>query len=174
MMKKYSLIITAIYLMFGSLNVLAKDYKVEVLIFKNLSEQKSYESSQYAPPNEMVSGSNYWAVEPSMLNEQARLINESSGYRLVDHLSWGQESLPYRQSTAVPLSGNPDGWFKVYANHLLYVNIDLDFAGYRMEEKRRIKLDEQHFFDHPKFGLLVQVSRLAKPKDEPETKGSIQ
>ena len=34
------------------------------------------------------------------------------------------------------------------------------YLGYRMVEKRRLKLNERHYFDHPKFGLLVQVSRL--------------
>jgi hypothetical protein len=35
--------------------------------------------------------------------------------------------------------------------------------GFRLAEKRRIKLDEKHFFDHPKFGVLMQVSRLEQP-----------
>lgn len=165
-MKKSRQIITAVCLIFASLNAVAKDYKVEVLIFKNLTQQQTYESNEYAPPADIVSGSDFWTIEPTMLNEQARLIKRASDYQLVEHLSWGQASLPYRQSTAVTLSGDPHGSLKVYANHLLYINIDLDFGGYRMEEKRRIKLNEQHFFDHPKFGLLVQVSRLEKEDNE--------
>ena len=58
------------------------------------------------------------------------------------------------------------GWIKVYANSLLYVNLDLEMEGFRLTEKRRIKLDEKHFFDHPKFAVLMQVSRLEKPAEE--------
>lgn len=31
---------------------------------------------------------------------------------------------------------------------------------YRLQERRRLKLDELHYFDHPAFGALVQVSRI--------------
>jgi hypothetical protein len=29
---------------------------------------------------------------------------------------------------------------------------------YRLNERRRVKLSETHYFDHPKFGALVRVS----------------
>jgi hypothetical protein len=29
---------------------------------------------------------------------------------------------------------------------------------YRLNESRRIKVSETHYFDHPKFGALVRVS----------------
>ena len=48
----------------------------------------------------------------------------------------------------------------MYADQLLFTNIDLDYKGFRLKENRRLKLNEKHFFDHPKFGLLMQVSRL--------------
>ena len=63
------------------------------------------------------------------------------------------------------------GYIKVYAEQLLFTNIDIDYKGFRLKENRRLKLNEQHFFDHPKFGLLMQVSRLEKPKvDETDAK----
>ena len=30
----------------------------------------------------------------------------------------------------------------------------------RLTESRRIKLNELHYFDHPLFGVIIQVSRL--------------
>ncbi|MGI9229830.1 MAG: CsiV family protein [Gammaproteobacteria bacterium] len=42
------------------------------------------------------------------------------------------------------------------------------YADYvRLTESRRIKLDEIHYFDHPLFGLILQVSRL--PERSPES-----
>ncbi|MCG8324602.1 MAG: peptidoglycan binding protein CsiV [Thiotrichales bacterium] len=38
-----------------------------------------------------------------------------------------------------------------------------DFYRYaRIRESRKIKLNEVHYFDHPLFGALIQVSRLSK------------
>ena len=52
---------------------------------------------------------------------------------------------------------------------LLFANLDIDFKGLRLKEKRRLKLNEKHYFDHPKFGILLQVSRLEEKTEEAET-----
>ena len=43
----------------------------------------------------------------------------------------------------------------------LKINPESDYI--RLVESRRIKLNELHYFDHPLFGILVQVSRLITP-----------
>lgn len=43
------------------------------------------------------------------------------------------------------------------------VNPEVDFV--RLTENRQIKLEELHYFDHPLFGVLVQVSRLPELAD---------
>ena len=45
--------------------------------------------------------------------------------------------------------------------------LDPDLADYvRLTETRRIKLNEIHYFDHPLFGVILQVSRLREELDE--------
>jgi len=39
---------------------------------------------------------------------------------------------------------------------------------YRLLTTRRVKPDEIHFFDHPKFGMITMVTRYALPKPEDE------
>ena len=152
---------------FISSNILAKDYKVEMLVFKNLHPNQASENNQFQQIDKMLSNANVWLIEPSMLINQATAIDNSSDYELLYHFSWGQESKPYSSSAAVNLTETDlFGWVKVYAKQLLFTNLDLEFDGYRMTEKRRIKLDEKHFFDHPKFGILMQVSRLEKNESE--------
>lgn len=68
------------------------------------------------------------------------------------------------------------GKLQLFENRLLFVELDiknylnaensgtLDQPGrdpgvYRLMEKRRVKLNEVHYFDHPYFGALVRVSR---------------
>jgi len=149
-----------------SQTVFSKDYMVEVLVFENLNEQRAHDSNNYVEPAEMVSETETWQLEPSMLNEAATSITESENYQLLHHFSWGQEALPYSESAAFEITEqNTRGWIKIYANHLLFANIDIDFIGYRLSEKRRLKLNEKHFFDHPKYGILMQVSRLETDED---------
>lgn len=140
---------------------MAKDYKIEVLIFQNKDAYLAYESKDYAEPTVLETEAVTWPLEPSMLIEQAEALGVSNKYQLMQHLSWGQESLPLSLSAAYQVQEeNVHGWIKVYAKDLLFANLDLDYQGYRMFEKRRLKLNEKHFFDHPKFGVLLQVSRL--------------
>jgi len=145
--------------------VAAKDYKVEVLVFENIGDHRAYESYRNSEIDEMLSNATVWQMETGMLEQDATSIVDSEDYQLTHHLSWAQESLPYSESAAINvIEPGLNGWIKVYASHLLFINVDLDFNGYRMTEKRRIKLNEKHFFDHPKFGLLMQVSRLEEPE----------
>ncbi len=80
-----------------------------------------------------------------------------------------------------------DGFIRLRGSHFLYLDVDMAYfppsfenedavlgaqgegedvfhyqqADYvRMRETRRIRLDEIHYFDHPVFGLIIQVSRL--------------
>ena len=39
---------------------------------------------------------------------------------------------------------------------------------FRLEEKRRIKLEELHYFDHPAFGVLLKVEKRPEPVVEPQ------
>jgi hypothetical protein len=139
----------------------ANDYMVEVLIFENINASTATESHAYETPQKMRSESQAWLIEPSMLIDDAVVLEESPDYLLKQHYSWGIESLPYEQSANYTIvEVESQGYIKVYAGQLLFTNIDIDYKGFRMKENRRLKLNEKHFFDHPKFGLLMQVSRL--------------
>lgn len=138
-----------------------KDYKIEAIIFEHNNPGQIMESSQYQPPRLLASEESTWAVPISMLKEQADAIKRSSNYRFLHHLSWGQQALPYSKSAVYSVAEQDiHGFIKVYANQLLFANIDLEFDGFRLSEKRRLKLNERHYFDHPRFGVLLRVSRL--------------
>lgn len=143
----------------------ARDYKVEILVFENNKSSVATERNTYTPPKPMKSASKSWALTPSLLLSEANKINASSDYQLKHHYAYGVKSLPYQKSANFTmLETDIKGYVKIYADQLLFANMDLDFNGFRMTQKRRLKLNEKHFFDHPKFGLLLQVSRLEKPK----------
>lgn len=80
-----------------------------------------------------------------------------------------------------PFTGPPiTGSLLLFENRLLFVDLDLKnelnlddarrtgtssaitnqpSGTFRIQEKRRVKLNEIHYFDHPFFGALVRVSR---------------
>ena len=149
-------------LFIGSAWAQTKEYQVEAIVFQQLNGGQVTEKNTYSPPRNNPSTSQTWVLEPLLLTEQAALLNESPDYEVLGHFTWGQEALPSEEAATMHFR-EPRfyGWIKIYATTLLFANLDLDFEGFRLEEKRRLKLDEVHFFDHPKFGVLLQVSRHA-------------
>ena len=49
-----------------------------------------------------------------------------------------------------------------------YKRIDPTTPHYRIKEKRRIRFEETHYFDHPAFGLLLRVVRTEVKQQEPD------
>jgi len=107
-------------------------------------------------------------VKPFSLTMQVRAVL-LSGVFLLTGYSQATIAKDYvvEVATYTVIEQDTQGYIKIYADQLLFANIDLDFNGFRMIEKRRLKLNERHFFDHPKFGILMQVSRLPKTPETP-------
>ncbi len=66
-----------------------------------------------------------------------------------------------------------EGVIRVKVGRLLHV--DVDFLYYhegspvRLTETRKLKLREIHYFDHPLFGVILQVSPWVLPQLDPES-----
>jgi len=156
--------ITFLACLIASTQLMAKDYIVEVIIFENLSEAKITEPHAYNAPKKPRAGAQAWVVDTQLLSDEVTKLERSDNYLVRHHFAWGQESLPFEKAaTYTVIEQEAKGYIKIYADQLLFANIDLDYKGFRLEEKRRLKLNEKHYFDHPKFGLLMQVSRLESP-----------
>jgi len=94
-----------------------------------------------------------------------------------------EEGMATDSGLEVPLL-KVDGVVKIRSTRLLHVDVDLAYffqpvpetfllTGMvegteeppryaRITESRKIKLNEVHYFDHPLFGVLLQVSRLSR------------
>lgn len=150
------------------------------------------------------------------LKKDFRILELSSAYRPLLHVSWQQPGLHRNSVRSVHLESYEktneidthipeefvdsqkaeyiytaaeiifDGTVRLRSSHFLHVDVDLAFfpesgfqdiktpiqgsenitpvlqqADYvRLTESRRIKLNELHYFDHPLFGVIIQVSRL--------------
>ena len=120
----------------------------------------------------------------SDLSKAAEALEAGGDYLILTHRRWEQEAEP--RSTAKWMRvGNPNlfesdliGTIRFYQGRYLHIELELLFrdrsvamvsstAGvvalpqvYRISEHRRIRNLEVNYFDHPKFGALVQVTPI--------------
>ncbi len=113
---------------------------------------------------------------------QTRL--DQSGHRILSAARWRQPSQPYPAAPiiALPPAAADDafaaGFARVYATSLIHVDLNLQFspprlrpssapphaaasaaeaeqAHYFISEKRRLKFNQIHYFDHPLYGAIL-------------------
>ena len=121
-------------------------------------------------------------LQPIVNKKEAAVINISSLPATIVASSPG-ESTGSVVAANLPLLERSDvfGSIRIYENRLLFVEAQVSYkepqtgsAGrypaaqvetnhrpltYNIDEKRRVKLNELHYLDHPFFGVLIRVSR---------------
>lgn len=124
-------------------------------------------------------------VEP-LGNDQYQLsaakdaLARKGGFKILSHLVWAAIVPPNGRTTTHladllttddpgPLVGN----LAVQRSQYLFMGLELDYTvgnqTFGLREKRRIKFGERHYFDHPAFGVIAQVtaSKGALATDSP-------
>ena len=159
-----------------SLNLMAdtKAYKIELLVFAQEmpnSEVFDQLDSQIEWPRRLADRGSYKQVASEYMNLSGikTTLQRSAGYRPLMHIAWTQAIKSNRIATAVHIqnpAGTLNGFFRIQRGYYLHMISDLEYSPngsviYRLNEKRRFKLNEIHYLDHPKFGLIVRVSPLA-------------
>lgn len=111
---------------------------------------------------------------PNSINRLAGIrqaLARSPEHRILQSTSWSQSEASYASSPLVKITAQQLlGAIKIYAPNLLFAELNLRYLpdstpgfsqtsspSYFMNEKRRLKLNEIHYFDHPKFGVILSV-----------------
>ncbi|MBI3570406.1 MAG: hypothetical protein HY082_04785 [Gammaproteobacteria bacterium] len=160
-------------------------YEIEVVVFENrLSDleggelwMRDREKPASAEKDEPV-GTGEKPPADSSLSAAATALENSGRHHVFAHLLWQQSAEAKSVSKPVKI-GNVgdglDGSLRFYLSRFLILELNLalretqsrgissgalekDATVYRLNEPRRIKVSETHYFDHPKFGVLVRVS----------------
>jgi hypothetical protein len=165
-------------------------YDVEVLVFENkraeldggevwmpANYQKLITEIGAARTTDTLEGDGGYSISTAALTKDGT-------YRLLAHLRWTQT--PEARSATPPVrirsaDQSLDGVVRFYISRFLHVDLNLAFSEskleladapatqvgaapiFRLTEHRRIKTQEYHYFDHPKFGALVRVTQSGKP-----------
>jgi len=160
-------------------------YVVEVVVFENrLPELENAElwtstADKTGNNNEASDAVKIGEKAPvdSVLSAAAAALENSGRHRVLTHQLWQQSVEAKSASKPVQITGAAgelDGALRFYLSRFLLVDINLSLkettaAGvasepgkespvYRLNEHRRVKISEVHYFDHPKFGALVRVT----------------
>ncbi len=169
----------AVILLIFSNSVAARNYDLELIVFErtnlssNIQELWSTGSNQGMVHQEslrdLASRSVKFAIQPGvsrLKNVEANLLQ--SGYRVLQSARWTQSAEVFQRAPIISV-GSSDrlrGFIKVYKTSLIFVDLSLalhdvfiepQIPTYFINEKRRLKFKEVHFFDHPKFGAIVTV-----------------
>ncbi len=120
---------------------------------------------------------------------------QRSGHQILLHRTWHQPA-GRKSSGAYPVRSSGDngpaldGFIRLLRGRYLHLEMDLTMSGkqrshhpggfaadpapaaaYRLQEKRRVRQSELHYFDHPRFGVLARVTRV-KTAAKPDTQDS--
>ncbi|WP_428355069.1 CsiV family protein [Methyloprofundus sp.] len=142
-------------------------FQVELMVF----QQQAPNTETFAQSQSLIRPVSRYAQASTgakTLQGTYNRLKRAGAYQPFYYQSWkipvasGSISLPIEVTEpAVDLTG----WIKIQRGNLLHVIADLEFsppesAGviYRLNEKRRVLLNEVHYLDHPKFGVVVKVS----------------
>lgn len=147
-------------------------YKIELLIFsQNMPNTEIFEQteSQIDWPRHIVNRSAYKGVAPKFMSLHGSYtrLSRSQNYQPLMHVAWIQSVQSHSMSRAVKISspdGSINGFFQLQRGNLVHMKADLEYSPnrviYRLNEKRRFKLNETHYLDHPKFGVIARVSPI--------------
>ncbi len=147
-------------------------FKIEMIVFSQ--DQYSDEvfnqfDTQIRWPSKLTSSNRFEqaATETRLFDKiYSRLMARKNYYPLLQK-AWIQPVQENSTSIAVKIrdsQGMVDGFIRIKRGHLLHFIADIEYSSdelnqiYRINEKRRFKLNEFHYLDHPKFGVVFHVS----------------
>lgn len=163
-------------------------YEIEVIVFENrLADLEGSElwardqgKSANTDMDEAIAAGEKPSADSS-LSAAAAALEGSGRHRVLAHLRWQQNAEAKSMSKPVKIGnaeGGLDGALRLYLSRFLLVDVNLalretssggilggaekNIPVYRLNEHRRVKLAETHYFDHPKFGALVRVTQARK------------
>jgi hypothetical protein len=161
--------------------------EVEIIVFRLLDQTGGSQEWEApapvtaAPASPAVSTeSQYPPLSPEALRlgGTAARLRGSARYRLLYHGGWIQNvgpqarTLPGALPSAVRQQGL-EGTVTVYRERYLHALLDLQLtaidapAPWRLRQSRRLKASAIHYFDHPRFGVILTVRGRDGPAATP-------
>ena len=164
-------------------------YEIEVVIFENrlpgLADDEILGRDADARVKKLDSAVTPDAAvsAPYLRPAITSLLDQDGHYRVIAHQHW-QQTIDAK-TIAKPVrvvstnSAELEGTIRFYMSRHLHLDVNLLFRSiapdggnvvYRLNEQRKLKSQEMHYFDHPKLGVLVRVMPLELEKGKEKEK----
>jgi hypothetical protein len=178
--------VLAVLCCLGARTAAATQYDVEVIVFRNLAgrddgEQWSAETAggDGFTPSPLQQGLENLPDSQFALNDVAGALHRSGAYQVLAHRLWRQggydrrEAVPYLlHADGAGVSSELDGSITLIRERYLHLAVDLSLgppgSRYRLDETRRIRFGELHYFDSPRLGVIARVTPYGSNDEEPE------
>ncbi|AFJ01806.1 Protein of unknown function (DUF2803) [Methylophaga frappieri] len=154
-------------------------YQVEVVVFEqlNANTDEAWPTMPVGNTTDLTPRSATNRIQPAQRGELsgiAERLRNSAGYRVLSHEAWQQSALGRNASQPVQIEGERlTGKIHIYKSAYLHSVLDLwltsgstTFEAQQypnLNESRRIRSQELHYFDHPRFGAILQLKPIATP-----------
>ncbi|AFI84079.1 hypothetical protein Q7A_1241 [Methylophaga nitratireducenticrescens] len=198
-MKSLSLIRSLFFVALMSFGVAAQAqqwYHVELIVFEVLNPSDNEQSPVFTlqDPAPLKVGMANKIIQPAgnkNLTDISQRLRNSAGYRVISHQTWQQAVGSRSRAQAVAIdSDRVQGQVRFHIATYLHASLDLwlqdgvrsvESNSYhtlhqpRLVELRRIRSKQVHYFDHPRFGAILQLIPVSTPDHvlsnmtEPET-----
>lgn len=151
----------------------APEFDVEIIVFRHVNPDMTEQPAvaMEEPVATEVRRRRYPTLpaDQLQLGGASRRLLSSAEFSPILHAGWRQPTEPNEVAAAMPVAGNRlgatvNGTVRVSLDRFLRIEVDLamdDGSGQRfhLDQARRVRSGEVHYFDHPHFGVLAVVNR---------------
>jgi len=157
----------------------ASTYNIEVIVFRNTGAREAAGElrGRLADANESDSAienpqigrliSTRPASRLQLAGVRERLA--ASGYRVLAHAGWTQTASTWGTRVGIPIDSlgiavpGLSGFFLLERGSLLHFGMNLRYAvdagaPHELNELRRVRFNERHYYDHPGLGVIALVT----------------
>jgi hypothetical protein len=139
-------------------------YSIEIVVFRNGGDAGAMAAGE---PRPVITGDDVAPVpaQSRKLGGAAGRLTRN-GLQVIGQASWKQDPTAWnsRRGVSTQRLGLPGVTGKVFFERGQYLHLGVDIVvedggkRYRLNEVRRVKADEIHYFDHPAVGVLAVVT----------------
>ncbi len=150
----------------GSADAAGPAYRFEMIIFERPGGaiEPLPQSAEPAPDRRIVGRLDSLAAGSKTLGPVAYTLKQK-GLIVHKHLSWAQVPSGLERNAWYQLDGGRiGGLIRLTRGRFLHIDADLVIrdSGTRARLYRRMRSGELHYLDHPRLGILIKATRLAR------------
>lgn len=147
-------------------------YQVEIIVFTPSDQLPTNETwvspflQFFTPSKTLRMQQPLWLGEEAQQLQTAQQKLENKGYTILLHQVWQQAVTRPRLAKAVPINNdeNVQGSLRLsqtnYINATLDLKLDVDGDNFQLKQKRRLRVGELHYIDHPLAGVLLFITEV--------------